>query len=54
MVVNGWTLLFHKAIIGQVKNLADAYEPARKVDLRGYRSNANVKLLTAMANLCWR
>jgi hypothetical protein len=32
MVVNGGTLRFHKAITGQVKNLADAYEPARKGD----------------------
>lgn len=51
MVVNGWTLLFHEAIIGQVKNLADAYERARKADPRNFRSNANVKLFAAMAKL---
>jgi toxin YhaV len=51
MVVNGWTLLFHEAIIGQVKNLADAYERARIGDPKGFRSNANIKLLAALAKL---
>jgi hypothetical protein len=30
MVINGWTLLFHEAIIGQLRNLADASARARK------------------------
>ncbi len=51
MIVNGWTLLFHGAIIGQVKNLADAYERARKANPKNYRSNANVKLFAAVAKL---
>ena len=51
MVVNGWTLLFHEAIIVQVKNLADAYERTRRGDPKGFRSNANVKLLAALAKL---
>jgi toxin YhaV len=51
MIVNGWTLLFHEAIIGQVKNLADAYERARKADPKGFMSNANVKLFAALATL---
>ncbi len=51
MVVNGWTLLFHEAIIGQVKNLADAYARARKADPKNFRSNANVKLFAALAKL---
>ncbi|MGH6619323.1 MAG: type II toxin-antitoxin system YhaV family toxin [Alphaproteobacteria bacterium] len=51
MVVNGWTLLFHEAIIGQVKNLADAYERARKADSKNVRSNANAKLFAALAKL---
>jgi toxin YhaV len=49
MVVNGWTPLFHDAIVGQVKNLAAAYERARKAAPRDFRSNANVKLFAALA-----
>jgi toxin YhaV len=51
VVVNGWTLLFHEAIIGQLRKLADASERARRADPKGYRSNANVKLLAALAKL---
>jgi toxin YhaV len=51
MVVDGWTLLFHEAIIGQLRNLATAYERARKADPKGFRSNANVKLFAAVAKL---
>jgi toxin YhaV len=51
MIVNGWTLLFHEAIIGQVKNLAAAYERARRADPTNFRSNTNVKLLAALARL---
>jgi toxin YhaV len=51
MIVDGWTLLFHDAIVGQVKNLAGAYERARKTSPRNYRSNANVKLFAAVAKL---
>ncbi len=51
MVVNGWTLLFHDAIVGQMKRLADARERARKADPRNFRSNASVKLLAAAAKL---
>jgi toxin YhaV len=51
VVVNGWTLLFHEAIIGQLTKLADASERARRADPKGYRSNANVKLLAALAKL---
>lgn len=51
MVVNGWTLLFHEAIIGQMQSLADADRRARKADARHFRSNANVKLFAALAKL---
>jgi toxin YhaV len=51
MVVNGWTLLFHEAIIGQVNSLAEAYERARKADPKDFRSNANVKVYAALAKL---
>jgi toxin YhaV len=51
MVVNGWTLLFHGAIVGQLKKLADAYERALRADPKNFRSNANVKLFAALAKL---
>ncbi|MGH7037232.1 MAG: type II toxin-antitoxin system YhaV family toxin [Stellaceae bacterium] len=51
MVVNGWTLLFHEAIIGQLRNLAAAAKRARRADPQGYQGNANVKLLAALAKL---
>ena len=51
MVVNGWTLLFHEALIGQVKTLADACRRARRANAKNFRSNANVKLFAALAKL---
>ena len=51
MVVNGWTLLFHEALIGQAKTLADAYRRARRADAKNFRSNASVKLFAALAKL---
>jgi hypothetical protein len=43
MVVNGWTLLFHEAIIGQLRNLADASARARTANAKNFRSNSNIK-----------
>jgi toxin YhaV len=51
MVVNGWKLLFHEAIVGQLSRLADAYEQARKSDPKNFRSNAKVKVFAALAKL---
>jgi toxin YhaV len=51
MIVNGWTLLFHEAVVGQVKRLAAASERARKADPKNFRSNANVKLFAAVGKL---
>jgi toxin YhaV len=51
MIVKGWTLLFHAGIVGQLRRLSEAAERARKADPRGYRTNANVKLLAAIARL---
>ncbi|MSP87571.1 MAG: toxin YhaV [Alphaproteobacteria bacterium] len=51
MLVNGWTLLFHDAIIGQIEILAAATRRARKAAPQRYRTNANVKLLAALAKL---
>jgi toxin YhaV len=51
MVVNGWTLLFHDAIIAQITTLSAASDRARKSDPKNFRANANVKLFAAMAKL---
>jgi toxin YhaV len=51
MIVNGWTLLFHAAVIAQLTRLADAVDRARKADPRGFQANANAKLLAALATL---
>jgi toxin YhaV len=51
MVVNGWTLLFHQAIVGQLDTLAGASRRARNADPQNFRSNANVKLFAALARL---
>src|SRR3984893_14345548 len=51
MNVNGWTVLFHEALLAQLRKLADAHARARKADPTGFRSNANVKLFAALAKL---
>jgi toxin YhaV len=51
MLVNGWTLLFHDAVVGQLENLAEASERARQADPDNFHQNANVKLLAALAKL---
>ena len=51
MLVKGWTLLFHDAVIGQLETLASAAERARQSDPKNFRANANVKLLAALAKL---
>ncbi len=51
MIVNGWTLLFHDAIIGQLSRLCDACERARKTAPRNFQANANVKLFAALARI---
>jgi toxin YhaV len=51
MVVNGWTPLFHDAIVAQLKNLADSCQRARKADPKNFRLNANVKVFAALAKL---
>jgi len=51
VVVNGWTLLFHEAIVGQLRALVAAEARARKADPKNFRSNANVKLFAAVAKL---
>lgn len=51
MTVNGWTLLFHEMMIGQLRALADAFHRARTSDPTGYRARANVRVLAAIAKL---
>lgn len=51
MNVNGWTLLFHEAIVGQLERLAAAGERAKKADPANFQANANVKLFHALARL---
>jgi toxin YhaV len=51
MVVNGWTLLFHEAVIDQLSNLSRACQRARKAEPANFRSNANVRLFAALAKL---
>jgi toxin YhaV len=54
MVVNGWTLLFHDAILGQLDRLTGAAERAREIDPKNFKTNANVKLLAALAKLMFQ
>ncbi len=51
LTLNGWTLLFHDLMIGQMRILAEAYHRARASQPENYRSNANVRLLAAIAKL---
>ncbi len=51
LIVNGWTLLFHDMMLGQIKTLADAVKRARAADPTGFRSNANVRVFASIAKL---
>ena len=51
MLVNGWTLLFHEAIVEQLSSLNAAARRARKSDPGNFKSNSNVKLLAAIGKL---
>jgi toxin YhaV len=51
MIVNGWTLLFHDAIVDQLDKLSDVCERARKADPKTSQSNANVKLFAALGKV---
>jgi toxin YhaV len=51
MIVNGWALLCHEAIIGQLTKLAEEYDRACKADPNGFTSRANVKLFAALSQL---
>jgi toxin YhaV len=51
VIANGWTLLFHEAIVAQLSKLDEAAQKARKSSPSTFKSNANIKLLTAVAKL---
>jgi len=51
VVVNGWTLLFHQAILDQLARLDEASARARQSDPKNFRANANVKLFAALSKL---
>jgi toxin YhaV len=51
LTVGGWTLLFHPMMVGQIRSLVDAYGRAKAADPEGYRSNANIRVLAAVAKL---
>lgn len=54
LTVSGWTLLFHDTMLGQLGRLAEAARRARCADPDGFRSNANVRVLAAVAKLILR
>jgi toxin YhaV len=51
MIVNGWTLLFHDALINQLDSLVLSVERAQRAAPNTFRTNTNVKLLAAIAKL---
>jgi len=48
---HGWNLLFHDCLIEQLQTLEAASLRAKAQDPEGFESNANVKLLNALATL---
>ena len=48
---HGWHLLFHDCLIEQLQKLEVAARRPKTQDPRGFESNANVKLLNALAQL---
>jgi len=48
---HGWTLLFHSAVIEQLRRLHSAVQRAERNDPKGFEGNANVKLFRALSQL---
>lgn len=48
---HGWNLLFHECLSEQLKTLYSAAERAKQQDPKGFESNANVRLFTALSKL---
>lgn len=51
VAVNGWELFPHPLFLDQLEKLTAAVERVRKKDPRGWRTNANAKLLAALRKL---
>lgn len=51
LTAGGWTLLFHGMMIDQIRSLSEACARARASDPDGFRTNANVRVLAAVARL---
>jgi toxin YhaV len=51
MEAEGWGLLFHDGILGQLGRLADATRRAMAADPKGWPRNDNVRVLAAVAKL---
>lgn len=51
MQSHGWNLLFHDCLIEQLKKLQAAAQRAQSQDPKGYGSNANVRLFSALSRL---
>lgn len=51
MEAEGWGLLFHDAILGQLAQLAEATRRAMAADPKGWPRNDNVRVLAAIAKL---
>jgi toxin YhaV len=51
MQVNGWTLLFHDCIAGQLSRLHAAVIRAERQDPAGFESNTNVRFFRALSHL---
>ena len=48
---HGWNLLFHTCLSEQLQRLHAAAERAQQQDPQGFKSNANVRLFTALSKL---
>ena len=48
---NGWNLLFHECLVKQLRKLQAAADRAQKLDPKGSKSNANVRLFAALSKL---
>ena len=48
---HGWTLLFHVAVVEQLRKLHTAVQRAERSDPKGFEGNANVKLFRALSQL---
>jgi len=48
---HGWTLLFHDAVVDQLRKLHAAAQRAERKDPKGFEGNANVRLFRTLSQL---